>query len=203
MSQIALPLSRQTATDPARIVVGNANSHVVDALREPQSWPFGTAILTGEPRSGKSLFGRWFAGQNYGETIDGADGLDETLLFHRWNRAQEDGRPILLVSDADGWAVKLPDLASRLGAGLHLAIDAPDDKMAASLIQSIAEERGLALGEGAMAYLVPRTQRSFADIERLVLTIDRLTLERKVPATLGIWRDALEAVHGPEQARMF
>ncbi|MXO90763.1 P-loop NTPase family protein [Pontixanthobacter aquaemixtae] len=202
MSQIALPLSHKRAVDPDRIVVGNANQAAIEALRNPASWPFKTAILTGEARSGKSILGRWFAAQGGGEVIDGADTLDETDLFHRWNRAQEQASPLLLISGAEQWDITLPDLRSRLGAALHLTIDTPDDDMVASLIESIAMQRGLALGEGALTYLVPRIERSFAAIERLVVTIDRLSLERKAPATQGIWRDALEAVQGPEQARL-
>ena len=202
MSQIALPLSHKRAADPDRIVVGNANQEAIEALRSPVSWPFKTAILSGEPRSGKSILGRWFAGQNAGEVIDGADTLDETDLFHRWNRAQEKGEALLLISDAENWDIALPDLRSRLAAALHLTIATPDDDMVASLIESIAMQHGLVLGEGALTYLVPRAERSFAAIERLVVTIDRLSLERKAPATQGIWRDALEAVQGPEQARL-
>lgn len=203
MSQIALPLSHKGVADPDRIVVGTANAHVVEALRKPETWPFKTAILSGETRSGKSLLGRWFSALGHGELIDGADAVNETELFHRWNRAQESGTALLLISDADGWEISLPDLKSRLGAALHLEIGAPDDDMAASLMESIAMQRGLALGEGAPTYLVPRAERSFAAIERLVTTIDRLSLERKAPATLSIWRDALEAVQGPEQSRLF
>ena len=96
MSQIALPLSHRQGSDPDRIVVGNANAAAIEALREPHGWPFRTAILTGPPRSGKSLLGKWFAAQG-GEVLDGADALDETELFQRWNRAQESGQPLLLV----------------------------------------------------------------------------------------------------------
>lgn len=202
MSQIALPLSHKNADDPNRIVIGNANVQVIEALRQPANWPFKTAILAGEPRSGKSLIGRWFSSQGGGETVDSADVMEETELFHRWNRAQESGTPLLLISDADGWEITLPDLASRLGAALHLELGTPDDAMAADLIESIAAQHGLALGEGALTYLVPRAERSFASIEHLVKTIDRLSMERKAPATLGIWRDALEAVQGPEQAKL-
>ncbi|QYU69151.1 hypothetical protein J4558_03130 [Leptolyngbya sp. 15MV] len=45
-------------------------------------------------------------------------------------------------------------------------------------------------------------ERSFAGIERLVETIDRLSMERKVAATQSIWRDALDSVRGPEQGRL-
>lgn len=201
MSQIALPLRGGPGAGPARIVVGNANAPVFDALAAPQNWPFRTAILAGPPRSGKSLIARWFAEQG-GEVVDDADRMDETELFHRWNRAQESGTPLLLIAGQEGWEIALPDLRSRLGAALHLELDQPDDDMAAALILAHAEQRGLVLGEGATTYLVPRAERSFAGIERLVAAIDRISLERKQPATLSIWRDALEAVVGAEQPRL-
>ncbi len=202
MSQIALPLAHKKAADPDRIVVGNANIAAIESLRDPSNWPFGTAILAGEIRSGKSLLGKWFAGKGMGTVIDGANAIDETDLFHRWNKAQETGQPLLLISDAEKWDIKLPDLRSRLGAALHLEITTPDDDMVSDLIESLAAQHGLALGEGALTYLVPRAERSFSELERLVKTIDRLSLERKAPATQGIWRDALEALQGPEQARL-
>ena len=59
-----------------------------------------------------------------------------------------------------------------------------------------------ALDEAALTYLVPRLERSFAAIEAVVAAIDRLSLERKVPPTLSVWRDALEAVQGAEQPRL-
>jgi hypothetical protein len=59
-----------------------------------------------------------------------------------------------------------------------------------------------AVGHEAAAYLVPRAGRSVAELEKLVAAIDRLSLERKVPATQSIWRAALEAVHGPEEPRL-
>ena len=89
-----------------------------------------------------------------------------------------------------------------MGAALQLEITPPDDEMAADLMLAMASQRGLALGDGAPAYLVPRMERSYAAIEKVVAEIDRLSLERMAPATLSIWRDALEAVQGPEQGRL-
>lgn len=202
MSQIVLPLDMRRAGGADRIVVGAANRQVIDALARPETWPFRTAVLAGPPRSGKSLLAQWFAAQGSGDAVDDADQLDETVLFHRWNRAQQDGRPLLLVAGDNGWDIALPDLRSRLGAALQLSIATPDDDMVSDLILAHAHQRGLALGEGALTYLVPRATRSFADIERLVAMIDRLSLERKAPATLSLWRDALEAIEGPRQARL-
>jgi len=208
MRQIALPLS--AASDRAlRIVVGNANATVVDGLMAPGKWPFRTAILSGPPRSGKSLLARWFVESGLGEAIDDAPDLDEAELFHRWNGAQESDRPLLIVSplpfahrdeedapDGPRWHVALPDLGSRLGAALPLAIGEPDDAMLADLLEVHAEMRGLVLDQTATQYLVARCRRSHLHVEELIAAIDRLSLERKQPPTLAIWRDALNETKG-------
>ena len=200
MRQIALPLglARADARDRTRIVVGNANSAAVEALGRAESWPFRTAVLAGPPRSGKSLLARWFVATNRGEAIDDAHCLPETELFHRWNRAQESGRPLLIVDGGPpgAWRIALPDLASRLGAALHLRIGEPDDVMLADLIALHAEARGFALDPAAAAYLVPRCERSHIAAERLVAAIDCLSLERRVAPTQAVWRDALREVGG-------
>jgi hypothetical protein len=195
MSQIALPLAPASGAGPSRIIAGSANAAVLDAFARAGEWPFRTAVLFGPPRSGKSLLARWFAEQG-GEAIDDAETVDEAELFHRWNRAQESRRPLLLVSNRADWRVTLPDLASRLGAALRLEIAPPDDAMLAELIALHAELRGLALDESAAAYLVPRAERSHMAAEWLVAAIDRLSLERKQAPTLAIWRDALAEVSG-------
>lgn len=207
MRQIALPLSAASESPP-RIVVGNANAAVVDALLEPGKWPFHTAILTGPARSGKSLLARWFRESGAGDALDDARAMPEDDLFHRWNRAQESGRPLLIVADRrfapgrtedseneDGgtprWRVALPDLSSRLGAALDLEIGEPDDAMLADLIEVHAERRSLPLDHSATQYLAGRCTRSHLGVENLVAAIDRLSLERKAAPTMAIWRDAL------------
>jgi len=212
-SQIALPLAARARGGAQRIVVGPANAAVIEALQSPEHWPFHVAVLTGPPRSGKSLLARWAQGVHGAErldVIDDAEKLDETALFHRWNAVQQggtkEGGALLLIANADpdhgGWRIALPDLASRIGGSLQLAIAAPDDVMAGDLILAHAEHRGLSLPDGAADYLVPRTTRSFAAIEALVAAIDRISLERQTPATMSVWRAALEALHGPEQQRL-
>jgi hypothetical protein len=213
-SQIALPLAVPAPTGGAqRIVIGNANRSVIEALQAPASWPFHTAVLTGPPRAGKSLLARWaqgLAGDDRLAVIDDAERADETALFHRWNAVQQggsrEGSALLIIANAEpesgGWRIALPDLASRIGGSLQLAIGAPDDAMAGALILAHAEQRGLTLPEGAAEYLVPRTTRSFAAIEALVAAIDRISLERQTPATMSVWRAALDALHGPEQQQL-
>lgn len=202
MSQIALPLL--TARGAETIVLGASLTPVIEALQAAERWPFRTAILAGPPRSGKSLLARWFAENGGGEMIDDADTLPENDLFHRWNRAQADGRPLLLVSNrAPGsWSIALPDLASRLGSALLIEIGPPDDELLAGLIGEHAGRRGLILGDAVLAYLLPRIERSHAEIELLIETLDRLSLERKAPVTISLVRDALAERSGEFQPRL-
>src|SRR6185437_3207560 len=178
MTQIVLPLQRVSGGS-GRIVLGSGNAAVAEALAHPEGWPFRTAVLTGPPRSGKSLFARWFGESGAGVAIDDAQAMDEAALFHRWNRAQEDTRPLLIVGGQPPWTIALPDLKSRLGSAFQLEIGPPDDAMAGELILALAEERGLPLADDAAQYLVPRAERSYFQLEKLVEAIDRLSLERK------------------------
>jgi len=203
MAQFALPLTIG-GDSPARIIVGPSNQGALDAFARAGDWPFRTAILAGPPRSGKSLLARWFVESGAGEAIDDADRQPEDELFHSWNRAQASATPLLLVSSKPpgGWRIALPDLASRLGAALLLEIGAPNDAMLAELIAEHAARRGLVLGEGAAAWLLPRIERSHAAIEALVAEIDRLSLERKSPITISLLRDALTPAGTERQPRL-
>ena len=203
MAQFALPLTIG-GDQAARIIVGPSNQAVVDAFARTSEWPFRTAILTGPPRSGKSLLARWFAENGHGEAVDDADIASEDALFHRWNRAQESATPLLLVTSRPPgeWKIALPDLASRLGAALLLEIGAPDDAMLAALIADHAARRGLVLGEGVSAWLLPRIERSHAAVEALVAEIDRLSLERKQGVTISLLREALSPIGEDRQPRL-
>lgn len=173
-------------------MIGDSNASVAEAMHKTEDWPFYTAILTGPRSSGKSLFARWFVESGRGEAIDNAPLMDEDALFHRWNRAQEMKRPLLLVAGPAPWNIELPDLKSRLGAAMQLEIMPPDDNMAAELLLSLARERSLPLGPDAAAYLVPRALRGYEELAGLIAAIDRISLERKTPPKLAIWRAAVE-----------
>lgn len=197
MSQIALPLV--TAASAEAIVSGPSLSPALAALHAAHTWPFCTAILFGPPRSGKSLLARWFVQNGGGDALDDADSLADEAVFHHWNRAQGEGRPLLLVSSRPPgeWRIALPDLASRLGAALPIEIGAPDDDLLRALIEVHAVRRGLAMGEGVLAWALPRIERSHAAAEAFIATIDRLSLERKAAVTISLAKDALaERVHG-------
>lgn len=211
MSQIALPLEQAGGAET--IVGGPSLAPVFAALQASASWPYRAAVLSGPRRSGKSLLAHWFAASGTGEAVDDADRMPEEDLFHRWNRAQADGRALLVVAHEpvagagrnSGWRIALPDLASRLGAALPLVIAAPDDALLRALIGEHARRRGLVLAEAVLDWLVPRIERSHAAAEAIVARLDRLSLERKAPVTPALARDALAGGaegHGQWQPRL-
>ena len=81
---------------------------------------------------------------------------------------------------------------------MALTIAPPDEELLVQLLEEHAARRGLALGDAALAFLLPRIERSHAAAETLVETIDRLSLERKAPVTISLVRDALAQVQGAD-----
>ncbi|MBL7373473.1 chromosomal replication initiator DnaA, partial [Escherichia coli] len=79
----------------------------------------------------RSLLARIFASKTGARIFDDADLGKETEVFHAWNQAQAEHRPLLIVAQAapPAWSVKLPDLKSRLAASPLLEIGPPDDAL--------------------------------------------------------------------------
>lgn len=193
MSQMALPLVWPEAERDSDFIVGPANAAAVRHLAHWSLWPVAATVLTGPRKSGRSLLGRIFAAKNAGMLIDDAERHDEEAIFHAWNRAQASRRPLLIVADAapPAWAIRLPDLASRLAATPRIAVGDPDDALAAALIEKLLGARGLAAGREVIAYLLPRTERSHIAIHRLVDALDEVALARRQRITVPLARRAL------------
>ena len=193
MSQIALPLEQKPPAEQAGYLVTEANAAVHEQLQNWQAWPHHTLILTGPPESGKSTMAGVFATESGGLFLDDAADHDDTEIFHLWNRANMEQRPLLLVSGQPvaQWGITLPDLQSRLAASLHLAIGAPDEAMIDGLLQKYFSLRGLTISEDALRYLEKRMVRSYAMVRQLAQKMDALAIESKKPVNLAIAKAAL------------
>jgi hypothetical protein len=193
MSQLALPLDWPVASSEGDFLTGEANSAVMRHLRHWALWPVMATVVTGPRKSGRSLLARRFVASSGGTMIDDADRVAEESLFHAWNRAQSERRPLLLIADAPppAWSIALPDLRSRIGATPKLAISQPDDTLAAAIIEKLLGARGLATPPEVLAYLVPRIDRSYVGIQHLVDTIDDIALARQSRLTIPLARSAL------------
>lgn len=192
--QIALPLDWSAGgANDGPLVIGTSNADAVRYLRHVATWPVRTAVLTGPRGSGRSLMGRLFARDTGGRVIDGHDSVSEEELFHAWNAAQASGTPLLVIADAPPaeWNVALPDLRSRLSAVPVLTIGDPDDCLARDLIEALFARRGMALAPGVASYIVPRMERSYAMIHRIVAALDAASLEKGGGIGVRLTRETL------------
>ena len=194
LGQIALPLDWSAGgSNDGPLIVGTSNAEAVRYLRHVATWPVRTAILTGPRGSGRSLIGRLFARDSGGQVIDGHDSVSEEQLFHAWNAAQAGGLPLLIIADAPpaDWNVALPDLASRLRAVPVLTIGEPDDCLARDLIEALFAQRGMALAPEVASYIVPRMERSYAMLHRIVAALDAASLAQGRRVGVRLTRETL------------
>lgn len=193
MKQAALPLDWPAAEHERDFIVTDSNRAAVRHLDHRGLWPVQAAILTGPRKSGRSLLGRLFAARARATLVDEAERVPEETLFHLWNRAQAERRPLLLVADAapPAWRVALPDLRSRLVATPVAAIGDPDDALAGALIEKLLGRRGLVVTPAVRAYLLARVDRTHVGVIRLVDALDEVALRRRAAIGLGVAREAL------------
>lgn len=192
--QIALPLDWSAGgVNDGPLIVGTSNADAVRYLRHVSTWPVRTAVLTGPRGSGRSLMGRLFARETGGRVIDGHDSVSEEEVFHAWNAAQTSRKPLLIIANAPpaDWHVALPDLSSRLRAVPVLTIGEPDDCLARDLIEALFAQRGVALAPGVASYIVPRMERSYAMIHRIVAALDAASLEKGGGISIRLTRETL------------
>lgn len=194
--QIALPFQWPAEENERDFIVGDANRTAVRHLEHWSLWPVMASVLTGPRKSGRSLLGRIFAAKTGGRFIDNAEGQDEERLFHAWNAAQADRKPLLLAADQPParWKIKLPDLRSRLLASQHVAIEEPDLALMTALVEKLINNRGLDARPEVVRYVVPRIERSYVALARLVDALDEAALARRRPITLAVAKEALAAI---------
>lgn len=193
MSQIALPLEIAIPNKGGGYLVSECNAEIHAQLQNSVAWPNGTAILIGEKLSGKSAIGKAFIRDTGGLVLDDADREEDEPIFHLWNRAKEEKKPLLLTASLPvvDWGIVLPDLKSRLAASLLLQIGPPDEVMIDGLLQQYFAKRGLSISQDALGYLTKRMERSYHNVELLAQKMDKIAIERKKSITLAIAKAAL------------
>lgn len=193
MSQIALPLAWPADPRDDAFLVTPSNARAAHQLEHWGAWPVMAAVLTGPRKSGRSLLARIFAAKSGGTILDDAERQSETAIFHAWNAAQADRRPLVIVADAvpPEWTVKLPDLRSRLIASTHVAIGAPDDALMRLLFAHLFHRRGLDARADLIDWLATRVERSHVAIQRVVDVLDQEVLERRKRLSIPLARTTL------------
>ncbi|MEH3046744.1 HdaA/DnaA family protein [Sphingomonas adhaesiva] len=191
--QIALPLAWPADARDGEFVVGPSNAAAVRLLDRWAAWSVRTALLAGPPRSGRSLLGRIFAARSGGTVIDDADAEPEEALFHAWNRAQDQRRPLLLIVRhlPPAWQVALPDLRSRLAASPAATIAPPDDALITALFEHGFARRHVDARADLIAWLTARVERSHASVMETIDRLDRAALAGRRRLSIPLARETL------------
>ena len=203
MNQIALPLDWPVADSDEDFLVSPANRAAFDHFRRWSLWPVMATLLTGPRKSGRSLLGRIFVRKTGGRLFDDAEEHDEEALFHAWNQAQAERKPLLIIAAAPppAWEIRLPDLRSRLAATPHVEIEQPDDALLGDLVVKLLGDRGVAAPPEVADYLVARVERSYVAVQQVVDVLDRTMLLHHRRMTVPMARKALTEAGMIKRAR--
>ena len=191
--QIALPLDWPQSRGESRLIVSDANREAFEHFRKWSLWPVKATLLTGPRRSGRSLLARSFVERVGGRLIDQAERTDEEELFHAWNAAQENGRPLVMIVDRPppDWEISLPDLKTRIAVTPVATIAEPDDRLFQALIELHFADRGLHIPREALRFMTERLHRDYLTVERAVEAVDRHAIAERARLTLPTIRRAL------------
>jgi chromosomal replication initiation ATPase DnaA len=201
--QLALDLPVRVARDREDFLVTPSNGAAVALIDQWPNWPSYAALIVGPTGSGKTHLCHVFAGIAGAEVISG-DALtvesaagraeqpivavemsgapfNETALFHLLNRARQTGGNVLLTAQqpATQWGIRLPDLASRLGAVPIVALAVPDDELLQGVLLKHFADRQLVPQPSAMTYIMQRMPRNLDAVAKLAAELDRRALEER------------------------
>lgn len=208
--QLTLGLPHRAAMGREDFLVGAANAAAFSAVEAWPDWPYGMLLVVGPEGSGKTHLAEIWRGVAGAARADAARlqaadvpgladhdalvvedcgaGLDERALFHLVNEMERQGHSLLLTgrSEPATWRLALKDLASRLSRVPVVTMDLPDDALIEALLVKLFSDRQVAVEPGLLRYLVPRLERSFAFVNRIVSRLDETAIEEQRPVTRSL-----------------
>ena len=204
-------------------LVAPCNEAAVAWLDRWPDWPGPALVIHGPPGSGKSHLAEVWRRRSGAEIVGAADfpqvppaaeraaalvvdGLggpvDERALLHSYNAiAERDGHLLLTAQGPPArWPLALPDLASRLRLAPAAALGLPDDALLGALMLKLFADRQIAVAPEVPAYVVPRIERTFEAVVRLVERLDRAALAEGRAVTVPLVRAVLALGEGGSEA---
>lgn len=225
LQQLPLPFLRAPRRTQAEFLRAPSNEAALAWLARTEEWPQGRLALWGEAGCGKThLLRRWAAAtgasllagpalpelaelpelpSTRGLAIDDADAMaQEATLLHLLNAAAEAHLPVLLAARAAParWAVRLPDLASRLRAITAVRIEPPDDLLLRALLARLFADRQQRVPQPIQEWLLSRLPRTPAILRTAVDRLDQAALGRPGGITQPLAREVLDDLLAPAEA---
>jgi chromosomal replication initiation ATPase DnaA len=136
--------------------------------------------------SGQALQDLDFVPETGALALDDADTVaSEPLLLHLLNTARDRLLRVLLSGRAppSRWAIRLPDLSSRLRAITAVEIRPPGDDLLAALLVRLLAERQLSVAQPVQDWLLTHLPRSPGALRQVVDRLDRASLASGKPIT--------------------
>lgn len=118
----------------------------------------------------------------------------EEVLFHFYNRVQMMGNYLIISGQhsPQNLGLHLPDLTSRLNAGLCLQLQGLNDAEKLEVLQGRAKERGMLLSDAVGKYLLTHHARSLADLFAILEQLEQATLIAKRRLTVPFLKTVLQ-----------
>jgi len=200
-------------------LVGDCNEAAVKWLDSWGSWPGIGLIVYGPEACGKTHLARVWQQQAGAEFIKAAD-LDnaaaerlvtqnvqnvivddleslaeEEALFHLYNHLFQSKGSLLILAERPPKRLEiiLPDLRSRLQSLPSAEITLPDETVLSAVFLKHFHDRQIMLDADVLTYILPRIERSFGEVARLVDLIDKKALAEKRRITVPLVRDLLRS----------
>ena len=120
------------------------------------------------------------------DDVDALAGHDEweEALFHFYNRAQMENTALVFsaVAPPPSINIQLPDLQSRLCAGETYRVKALSDANKRELLTRTAQQRGFNLNDDVADFIMQRSARDTASLQRAIEYLDQISLseQRKI-----------------------
>ena len=222
--QLPLPLEYRSSLAGEDFLVAPCNRNAVRWLDRWPDWPTRVLVVHGSSGCGKTHIAHVFLGRSPGVLIEqGALGLDQTIdvaahsaaciiddadravkaglevpLLHLHNALVERGGSLLLTAEEAParWPLRLADLRSRLYAANSVGIGLPDDELIVGVMVKLFTDRRLAVDDEVIRYALPRIERTFAAVRRLVAELDAAALGARRKITLPLIRSVLNSASG-------
>jgi chromosomal replication initiation ATPase DnaA len=206
--QLALALDHAESFAREDFLSSPCNAAALALVDGWPDWPAQAVVLVGPEGSGKSHLAaiwaggagaRFLAARSLADAAlpaalatgalvveDIAHGhFDERALFHLLNLAREERAFLLLTarSSPAGWALAIPDLASRIKVLPVVALTAPDDVLLRAVLVKLFGDRQLVVDESVVGFVAKRIERSIAAARRVVAELDREAMRQQRPLT--------------------
>jgi chromosomal replication initiation ATPase DnaA len=217
--QLTLDLAQDPSFAAEDFLRAPANRAAFDAIELWPRWTSRMLLLTGPSGSGKSHLGAIWGAAAKAEKLPG-DALDETALaiartasalliedvdrvgaaetalFHLLNVVAQRDVWLLMTARAapDAWALRTPDLLSRLRLAPIAALSAPDQQLTEAVLFKLFSDRQLLVDPQVVAYIALRVERSLGAARDIVAALDREALSRGRRVTRAMAGQILGAI---------